>query len=442
MIIAGTLMLPDARRGVRLAQGWLRVEDDRIAEVHPGQPRTTPDLGDPETLVLPGFVDAHMHLPQFDHVGAAGLGLLDWLEKVIYPAEAAWADADLAGQVTLRVLDALAGVGTVGIGAYATVHHPGTRAAIEACRSRGVRALVGQVLMDQQAPDELIRPHRQLLRESQALLEQYPPSTGGNGHSRVSAAVTPRFAITCSSILLRRAGALAETSGAYVQTHLAEDLTECRRAAELHGGPGYLEIYEMTRLNGPRTLYGHGVWLSEADHACLADADAVIAHCPTANEFLGTGAMDLAQVRAADVRVALGSDLAGGPDRSMVRVARSMIETARRLGKTPPTPARCWQQITAGNADCLGFDRLGRLAAGADASLLLVRPDLPLDGPADPLAKMLYAWDDRWIQRTLIAGRSAYVLQGASAEADYIGQSPAENTSAPTSPPTRQGQSS
>jgi guanine deaminase len=402
MLIAGTLLVPCHTEGVKLAGGWLRVERDRIAEVKVGAAPGTPDLGGPGALICPGFVDAHVHLPQFDSIGHTGVPLMDWLQRFIFPAEAKWADADYAGQMTLRVADQLLRFGTTSVAAYATVHHAGARAAMEALDSKGMRAAVGQVLMDRGAPPELTRPASQLLAEA-ARLER---------RGRVEPAVTPRFAISCTDELLRGAGALAARTGALVQTHLAETRDECAQVSRLFGGAGYTEVYKQSGLLTKRSVLAHGIWLEEPDRRLLADAGSTVAHCPTANTFLRSGAMDRAAMRLSNVVVTLGTDVAGGPDRSMVRVARAMVETATRLARVPPTAEECWHQITAGNADALGWPDVGRLAAGSAADLLIVEPDIPWRDRPDPLSAVLYGWDDRWIRRTMVAGRAAYSAAG------------------------------
>ncbi|HRQ71679.1 MAG TPA: amidohydrolase family protein [Phycisphaerales bacterium] len=402
MLIAGTLLLPDDRvggSGVRLATGTVLVRDGLIVAVREGVSADKPDLGGDDALILPGFIDAHLHLPQFDSIGADGMDLLRWLDRVIYPAEARWADPDFAGAMSQRACRQLASFGTTGIAAYLTVHHEGSLAAARAVESFGLRSILGQTLTDREAPQELTRPPLQLLAETEAFLDSL------RGNPRIQGAVTPRFAVACTPELLAGAGALARRKGAPVQTHLAETEAECRRVEELFNGTPYTDIYERAGLLGERTILGHGIWLDAAQRATLARTRSVIAHCPTANTFLRAGSMDRAALRRDGVRLALGSDVAGGPDRSMVRVARAMIETAKARGDTPPTAADCWRQITTGNADALGWGDTGRIAPTAWADLVVAAPDVPWRDAPDPLARLLYAWDDRWITATLAAGK-------------------------------------
>lgn len=397
--IGGRLVLPDEGSGIRLAPGVIRLRGPRIGAVEEDADPATADFGGPDCLVSPGFIDAHVHLPQFDSIGAEGLELLDWLDRVIFPAEARWADADFAGQMAGRVARQLLSFGTTAVAAYGTVHHEGTQAAIDAIAEAGLSGYVGQVLMDRGAPPELVRPAKHLIDEAARL----------RGCGAVSPAVTPRFAISCSDELLRGAGDLAAKTGQFIQTHLAETVPECREVARLFDGLRYTEVYERAGLLTRRSILGHGIQLDDDDRARLARAGATIAHCPTANRFLRAGSMDLARHRAAGLPLAIGSDVAGGPDRSMVRVARAMLETARSLGNADLSSAEVWAMITRGNAGRLGLaDRTGSIQPGRAADVLLIRPNLAWVSGPDPLGAVLWGWDDRWVERVWAGGEIVY----------------------------------
>jgi guanine deaminase len=252
--------------------------------------------------------------------------------------------------------------------------------------------------MDRHAPPELLGSAGELVRQASAL----------RGAGRIAPAVTPRFAVSCTEPLLRKTGQLAKATGWAVQTHLSETQRECALVRELFSGASYTEVYRAAGLLGERTILGHGIWLDDGERRALAGSKSVVAHCPTANLFLNAGAMDRAAHQAAAVRLSLGSDVAGGPDHSMVRVARAMIETAKRLGRPLPTAAECWWQITAGNAQALGLSGGASLEPGAPADLLLIEPDIAIGPGDDGLQTLLYAWDDRWLRATLASGRVVY----------------------------------
>jgi guanine deaminase len=412
LILAGQLLRNDeARPGrVRLVPGHVRLEDERIAEVVEGKVPTSCDAGGPEALICPGFIDTHLHLPQFDTIGAHGRPLLDWLDGVTFPAERRWEDTDYARGMTRRVVDQLLAHGTTGLCAYATVHHDATHAALEVVRDAGLRGVVGQTLIERHAPDFLSRSAAQLLAETARLLDAFPPE---NVSHRVAAAVTPRFAITCTAELMAELGRLAAERGAVVQSHLAETVPECELIDELFDGRSYVNVYGDAGLLTPRSIYGHGIYLDTDDRRTLAETGAVVAHCPTANSFLRSGTMDRRAHLGRGVRLSLGSDIGGGYERSMVRVARAMIEAAASFSGLEdadlPGAAEAWWQVTAGNAEALGWEDAGRLEAGAGADVLVIEPDVPwLDASVDPLATLLWSWDDRWLTRTVVRGRVGY----------------------------------
>lgn len=403
MIVAGQLLL-ESDGTAHVSPGYLRVVGEVIEEVVQGEIPSKPDLGGPGFLIAPGLIDTHVHLPQFDTIGAHGLPLLEWLSGVTFPAEARWADADYAAAMTGRVATQLLAHGTTSVCAYSSVHHAATAAAMNTLKATGIRGVVGQAMSDRFAPDDLVGEPSALIDETADLLSRFP--AGG----QVAAAITPRFAVSCSEAVLAGAGRLAvEHPNVLVQTHLSETLPECQLIGELFGGKSYVEVYDEAGLVTDRTLFGHGIHLSGAERTRLHEARAIVAHCPTANSFLRSGAMDRQATLLAEQRLSLGSDIGGGYERSMVRVARAMLETASALGDHYPSPAEAWWQITAGNADAAGFADAGRLRAATPADLLVIKPDLPwLDSLVDPLAMLLFAWDDRWLQRTLTAGRVAY----------------------------------
>jgi len=419
LIIAGALLLPDTlgeRPGVRLAQGWLRTEGGLVVEVHEGGLPASFDLGGDGYLISPGFIDTHMHLPQFDLIGAHGMSLLDWLDRVTFPNEARWADADYAAAMTERVIDQMLSVGTTSFVGYATVHHEATKRALGCCAARGLRAVVGQVLIDQEAPDSMLRDAGECIAETESLLNDWPsqPEQRSPGN-RVSSAVTPRFAITCSEGLLKAAGDLAKKHDAYVQTHLAEMLPELDTVAKLHSGPDYTSVYHRAGLLSPRTLLGHCIYLSDDERRMIAETGSIAAHCPTANSFLRSGTMNRQQLSDAGITLSLGSDIGGGYERSMIRVARSMIEATFHAGSTSggggcpaPSAAEAWWQATAGNADALGWPDTGRIHENAEADLVVIQPNIPWQTAHDPLGMVMFAYDDRWVRATVVNGEVAY----------------------------------
>ncbi|KAA0215351.1 MAG: hypothetical protein DYG94_04300 [Leptolyngbya sp. PLA3] len=391
------LFQPDANpRG--LVPGWVHVEGGSILDVGFGSAPARADLGGDDSCIFPGFIDAHVHLPQFDSIGVAGLELLDWLNTVIFPAEMRWGDPGFAAAMAERATDELISFGTTGFAGYGTVHAESVREAMVQVASRHVRAVFGPSLMDRNAPPELCR----------VASEQIEALSGFSTIGRVEPAVTPRFAVACSPELMTQAAELARARGWAIQTHLAETRAEMALVASLFGGRPYAQVYDECGLLTPRTIVAHGVYLDDAQRDLLRRRGSVLAHCPTANRFLRAGAMDRDAAQVRGVRLALGSDVAGGPDRSMVRVARAMVETAWSVGHEAPSGVECFRAITRGNAEALGWNACGHIAPGFEADLVVTRPTLGLAEHPDPLGGLLHAWDDRWIEQTIVGGVVEY----------------------------------
>lgn len=431
MLVSGWLMLPASSGRVRLSRGWLKIKDGVIEALGEGAAPGSADLGGDDAVITPGFVDAHLHLPQFDSIGQDGLPLLQWLSTVIFPAEMRWSDPAYAASMTRRVIERLIRAGTTSIAAYATVHHEGSVAAAEELSRSGLRAIVGQVLMDQQAPSELCRPAEKLIAEAAAFVDRVEAFK----NPRLMASINPRFAISCSRELLVGAGELVQARGVSMQTHLGETVDECELAVKLHPWAfddatrageegGYTRIYERAGLLTEKSLLAHGIYLSAQERSIVRQHGSVVAHCPTANTFLQSGIMPRREYVRSGIITALGSDVAGGPDVSMPRVARAMIDSAKTLAGPAalrrgsaeggeddariPTPARAWWQITRGNAEALGLMDAGQLKVGSAADVLVVKPDESSNWHAapDPLGTLLYAWDDRWLKATVVGGRA------------------------------------
>ncbi len=392
MLLRGRLLVDAAQPPAR---GWLTIEDGRIHEIGTGKPPEKAVAGDADTLICPGFIDAHLHFPQIDCIGYDGLDLLAWLERIIYPAELRWEDEDISGKQIREAYQRMLQAGTLGYAAFLTSHFHGYEQAVRAGHTLPLRGFVGQSMMDRHAPEGLLNQKLTRIARSE--------------RSRVTASVNPRFAVACSEEILEAAHKKIRDDS-IVHTHLAESQRECEMVRELFpDDANYTAVYDRFGLLGPRTLLAHAVHLAKAEWELIAQRGCSVVHCPGANVFLQSGVFDLHSAREHGVRVALGSDIAAGPDIAMPRVARAMIETAkmRKMTLDPkaivPTPVEAWHIITRGNADALGWDDAGRIETGAAADLLLLRVPFDLDDE-HLIGRLLYSWRDEWIDRRIVNG--------------------------------------
>lgn len=396
MIVQG-LLLHQVLDSPKPILGWLRIEGDRIIDVREGELPTgvRADFGNSDCIISPGFIDAHTHLPQFNAIGCDGMELLAWLDQVIYPAEAAWADEAFAHHQAAIAYRRLLRAGTLGYAGYLTSHFHAWAAAVRAAHAIPLRGIVGQSLMDRNAPA--------------ALLGQTTARLAASERGRLSASANPRFAISCSEEMMKNAAQRADARSAMIQTHLAETPPECERVRELFpDDPHYTGVYDRCGLLTTHTLLAHCVHLSSSEWELIHERQSVAVHCPGANTFLRSGLFDLDAVREHGVRLALGSDVAAGPDIAMPRVARAMIEVAklRALAINPrahvPTPAEAWHLITEGNAEACGWADAGRLERGAAADLLVLSG--PFERDEHLIGRLIYGWDESWIAARIVAG--------------------------------------
>nr|MBA4769054.1 guanine deaminase [Sphingobium sp.] len=274
-------------------------------------------------LIVPGFVDAHVHYPQMDRIAAHGEQLLDWLERHIFPAEQAFADRAHAREVADLFLDELLRNGTTSALVFPTVHAHSVDALFNAALARNMRIASGKVLMDL-GPDGLRDTVEAARDDSEALIRCW------RNRGRLSYAVTPRFALTSSDAQLRLAGELlAAHPDMLLHTHLAENVQEC--AAVIDRFPDayhYLDAYDRFGLVGARSVFAHAIHMCGRSCARMAQAGAGIAICPSSNLFLGSGFFDFAQADTHGIRLGLGTDIGAGTSFSMLFTAGLAYQAA------------------------------------------------------------------------------------------------------------------
>ena len=375
-------------------------------------------------VVLPGMVDLHAHLPQLPNAGLGfGLDLLTWLGKYIFPLERRFDDAEDAARLAPAAFRAFAAAGTTTLLAYGAVYKASMDGAFRAAEEHGIRAILGKVMMDRLTYDETIEPSTILersLRESEELIAAWHGADGG----RLGYAVTPRFAVSSSEELLRESAALAERTGVWWQTHVAEDLEEIAEVARLFPkARDYVDVYDRAGGLGARTILAHAIHLSERELARLVETDTRVAHCPSSNLFLASGIMPLSRYREAGLGVGLGSDVAAGPDPSIFSVmqvgayAQAALRTVGGEQRPVLAPLDWLRMGTLDGARALGLDdRIGTLESGKDADLIAVDPrltaarrDLPYDAgrvePDEVMSRLIFRAHPEMVRGAWVRGR-------------------------------------
>lgn len=383
----------------------------------------------PGSLILPGFIDTHVHYPQAQIIGAYGAQLIDWLNEYTFVAEQQFSDPEHGRAVSKVFLDECLRAGTTTASVYCTVHPESVDAFFETALEYDMRMIAGKVLMDRNAPETLTDTVQSGYDDSAALIDKW------HGKGRLLYSVTPRFAPTSTPPQLEAAAALWRLRpDIYMQTHLSENLAELDWVNQLFPRhKDYFDVYEHYGLAGPRSMFGHSIHLSEREWQRLAETDSSVAHCPTSNAFLGSGLFDFKRAKqpqapSKPVRTGLATDVGAGTSLSMLHTMGQAYKIGQ-LGGYSLSAAKALYLGTRGAAHALHLDdKIGSIEAGKEADLLV------LDLESTPLIRFRMQYckdihealfvqmtmaDDRATQAVYVKGRLAYA-RNERVEADTV----------------------
>jgi guanine deaminase len=396
--------------------GILIVDGDQIVQVGSAETLLL-SLGDDAELVehtnkliMPGFIDTHVHYPQTEMIGAYGEQLLDWLEKYTFPVEAQFADAAYARDIADRFLNELLRAGTTTALVFGTVHKESVDSFFEACEARNLRMIAGKVMMDRHAPDTLTDTPESSYQDSKQLIEKW------HERGRLSYAVTPRFSPTSTEAQLKKAGQLmAEHPGVYMHTHMSENLDEVAWVAELFEDcEHYLDTYDQAGLLGRRSVFAHCIHLNNDEWARMAETQSGVAFCPSSNLFLGSGLFHLSKAVSCEVNVGLGTDVGGGTSFSILQTLNDAYKALQLRGEQL-SPFKGLYLATLGGAETLDLsDKIGNFKPGKEADFIVLdKACTPLMefrlSKCKSLFEQLFVFsilgDDRAIQQTWSAGK-------------------------------------
>lgn len=367
LIRASVLNPVDADHWVFHRDGGLLIQNGRVLRVgamSEFQDHPASALLELDSLLIPGLVDVHIHWVQHHVRGRFRSDLMAWLREHIWPEEQNFDNTLFARRLARAFFqDTLRAGTTLGM-AYSSPHTEALRVAADEVVGDWV---LGNSIMEKAAPQPLCDASPDNADQVAGLLKTL-------GRERY--AITPRFALNCSAELMRGLGDLARQEKALVQTHLSESLNEVREIREAFPeARDYTDVYDRAGLLGPRSVLGHCIHLSPREHGTLAQRGAWIAHCPSSNEALDSGRMDLQAVRRHGIRYALASDVGAGPSHSMLHVMQRYLAQHRNAGVQVSTREALYRATLAG-AECLGRnDRAGNFAPGKHADFVeLPRP--------------------------------------------------------------------
>lgn len=416
-VVTSPDQLPDQAR--YLPDGLLLLNNGRISTLLPwetGQHQLPPDVTVTDLrgrLIVPGFIDSHIHYPQTEMIGAFGEQLLTWLNQYTFPVERQYHDEAHAARMSDFFLQQLLSNGTTSALVFGTVHPQSVDALFSAAEKRNMRLIAGKVMMDRNAPDYLTEDPDESYRQTVMLIERW------HNRGRLSYALTPRFAPTSSPELLAKVQALRERwPDLWVHTHLSENHQEVAWVKSLFPErAGYLDVYHHYQLTGRRSVFAHCLHLEESEWQCLHDSDSSIAFCPTSNLFLGSGLFNMQQRWQRQVRMGMGTDVGAGTSFSLLETLGEAYKVCQ-LQQYKLSACEAFYHATLGGADALDLaDKIGNFNPGKEADFVVIDPAVsPLQqlrhGNSrdnwEQLFVLMTLGDDRNIAATWVNGQCAW----------------------------------
>ena len=372
-----------------------------------------------DRLIMPGFVDTHVHYPQYKVIASYGTSLLEWLNKYTFVEEQRFSDEAYADQIANLFLDELIKNGTTSVMTFCTSFKQSVDAFFNAAENRNLRMVAGKVMMDRHAPDELCDNPDNSYSDSKELIEKW------HNKGRLRYAVTPRFAPTSSSTQLNQAARLLneypsddQTKGVLLQTHLNENDEEIAWVNDLFpDSNSYFGVYEDHGITGNRSVFGHCIHNTEEEYQRMAKTGSKVSLCPTSNLFLGSGLFELEKLESYGIDVSLASDVGGGDSFSMFKVMNEAYKICR-LNDFNLDPIKAFYLTTLGAAKVLDMnDSIGNFEVNKEADFIVIdlnateiisQKNKIAMGVNDILFNLMTLGDDRLIDEVFILGQRAY----------------------------------
>ena len=371
-----------------------------------------------DCLIVPGFIDCHVHYPQTEIIGAYGKQLVDWLTNYAFVAEQNFNNEAHAREVAKVFLREGLRCGTTTSTVFCAVHPVSVDVFFEESQKLQMRNIAGKVMMDRNAPKELTDTAQSGYDQTKALIAKWHD----NGRSLYC--VTPRFAPTSTTVQMEMVGAVwREHPGTFLQSHVSENLGEIQWVKELFPErSGYVDVYRHYGHLGERSILGHGIHLTEEEFQILSDTGSAIAHCPTSNLFLGSGLFNIRQAmdEKRPVRVGLATDLGAGTSFSQLVTMNEAYKVAQLNGYSL-SAHHAYYLATRGAARALYLeDKIGSIEPGMEADIAV------LDLNATPLLRyrlkyannldevlfvLMMLGDDRTVGATYVAGERVYARE-------------------------------
>lgn len=400
----------------------IRIENGRIREVGPSQlmlSRIEPDEPlehYPDALILPGFIDCHVHYSQTQIIASYGEQLLEWLEKYAFPAEGQFHDPAHAEEIAKIYLSECFRNGITSASVYCTIFPQSVDALFKEAENHTMRLMAGKVMMDRNAPDYLRDSPQSSYDDSKNLIARW------HKKGRFEYVITPRFAPTSTPEQLEMCQALAhEHPDMLIQSHISEHVREVEWVRKLFPDcSNYASVYHKYDLLRPRAVYGHGIYLEPEERELFRAHDVSIAHCPTSNLFVGSGCFDIRKSyenKEKPIRVGLATDVGGGDSFSIFHTMAEAYKVAQLNGYAL-SAFRAFYLATRGAAKALHLeDKIGSLKTGMEADMVvldmhstpLIRKRMTYSNTLEEqLFAQMILGDDRAVAATYVNGKKVY----------------------------------
>lgn len=395
-----------------LENGFIIVENRKVKKVSSELPEEYKDIPVEDfgnKIIIPGFVDLHLHAPQFPNVGL-GLDkeLLPWLEEYTFPEEAKYKDTEYARKVYSRVVEELWKNGTTRSVIFASVHKESTSLLFDLLVKAGLGAYVGKVNMDRNCPDFIREDTQESLKATREYLEEHVGKS-----DLVKPIITPRFVPTCSAEILEELGKMAKEFDVPIQSHLSENTGEVEWVKELHPEhKNYASVYDCYDLFGQKpTVMAHCIYNTEEEVGLMKDNKVYVAHCPHSNLNLSSGIMPVRHYLNNGINVGLGSDVSGGHNISIPSVMAVAVQASKikwlesNKEFAPLTTPEVFYLATKGGGKFFG--KVGSFEEGYEFDALVIDDsnffgdDLTLE---ERIQRFIYLGDDRNIVERYVAG--------------------------------------
>lgn len=332
-------------------------------------------------FVIPGFIDTHIHAPQYPNSGKGlDVGLLEWLEKYTFPTEAKFKDLEFAEHVYEKAVKRVLRNGTTTASYYGTIHTDACLILCDIIEKYGQRAFVGKVNMNQNSPDFYVESSEESFKET----ERFIDAVIKRKNTRINPIITPRFAVSCDHQLMSSLGKLSHDKDLHIQTHVSETKGEVEWIGNLYPDHDhYVDVYDKAGLLSRKTILAHGIHLSAEERQVIKSRGCGISHCPNSNTSIRSGICDVKQLLDENIHVGLGTDCSGGYSTSMQDAMRCSLHVSNvnsiNTGKKPVSHREAFMIATLGGAKVLDLaDTIGSFGVGKKFDALVV--DVTVEG--------------------------------------------------------------